>query len=180
MRSCRKCGSQNPDGNQFCNRCGCVLDVATALVRAQPKTILPFIQGFRWRWVALSALAIMGTTTLAAAGVGLGAARVMGGGAAGGSLAGIASKAPGLMAVSGAAALAAFALGGFVSAKMSRGRTVAEAGAAALVVVALWTAVGVTFSGDAPLVGAILALPSAVAAAFGGWLGEIGGREVTG
>jgi hypothetical protein len=38
--------------------------------------------------------------------------------------------------------------------------------------------VGLTFSGDAPLVGAILALPSAIAAAFGGWLGELGGREV--
>jgi hypothetical protein len=156
-----------------------VLDVATALVRAQPRTILPFIQRFRWRWVALSALAIMGTTTLSAAGVGVAAAAMLGDAASAGSLGAIASRAPGLLVIAGAAALGAFAIGGLVSARMSRGRTVAEAAAAALVVVSLWTGVGATFSGDAPLVGAVLALPSAVAAAFGGWLGELGGREVT-
>jgi hypothetical protein len=177
LKSCRKCGAPNPDGNQYCHKCGCVLDVATSMVRAQPKTLLPFVQTFRWRWVALSALAIMGTTALAAAGLGAGAAGLLDRGIADGSLGSIATRAPGMAAVAGAVALLAFALGGLASARMSRGRTIAEAGAGALIAVALWTAVGSSLSTDALLVGALLALPCAIAAAFGGWLGELGGRR---
>jgi hypothetical protein len=84
LRNCRKCAAQNPDTNQYCHKCGCVLDVATSMVRAQPRTFIPFVQKFRWRWVALSALVIMGTTTLAAVGVGLAVASGLGQGIAAG------------------------------------------------------------------------------------------------
>jgi len=177
LRNCRKCGSPNPDSNQYCNKCGCVLDVATSLVRAQPRTLLPFVQRFRWRWVGLSALVIMGTTTVAAIGVVAAAAVILGQGPAPDSLGAIAARAPGLAALTAVAVLAAFWLGGLVSARMSRGRTVAESALAALVVLGLLTAVGSSLSRDAPLGAALLALPCAFAAALGGWLGELGARK---
>lgn len=177
MKSCRKCAADNPDSNQYCHKCGCVLDVATSLVRAQPRTLVPFVQRFRWRWVALAALVIMGTTTLAAVGIGAAAAGTFDQGIAGESLGAVAAKAPGFAALAVAAVLAAFALGGLVSAKMSRGRTVAESALAALVVLGLLTGAGSSVSRDAPLAGAILALPCAFVAALGGWLGELGARK---
>jgi hypothetical protein len=138
---------------------------------------MPFVQRFRWRWVGLSALVIMGATTLAAAGVGAAAAGMLSEGAAADSIGGIAAKAPGLAALAVAAVLAAFLLGGIVSSRMSRGRTVAEPALAALVVLGILTAVGSSISGDAPLAGAILALPCAFVAALGGLLGELGSRK---
>ena len=177
MRNCRKCGSPNPDSNQYCAKCGCVLDVATSMVRAQPRTFIPFVQKFRWRWVALCALVMMGTATLAAAGVGAAAVGMLSEGMASGSLGALAAKAPGLAVLAGAAALAAFALGGLVSARMSRGRTVAEAALAALAVLGLLAVVGSSFSSDAPLGAALLALPCAFAAALGAWLGEVGAQK---
>jgi hypothetical protein len=119
----------------------------------------------------------MGTATLAAAGVGAAAAGMLSEGMAAGSLSVIASKAPGFAVVAVAAALAAFALGGLVSARMSRGRTVAESALAALVVLGLLTLVGSSFSSDAPLGAALLALPCAFVAALGAWLGEAGARK---
>jgi hypothetical protein len=154
-----------------------VLDVATSLVRAQPRTFIPFVQRFRWRWVGLSALVIMGTTTLAAVGVGIAAAGTLGRGGGGDSLGAAAARAPGLAALAVGAVLAAFCLGGIVSARMSRGRTVAESALAGLVVLALLTAAGSTLSHDAPLAAALLALPCAFVAALGGWLGEVGARK---
>ena len=177
MRNCRKCAAPNPDTNQYCHKCGCVLDVATSLVRAQPRTFIPFVQKFRWRWVALSGLVIMGTTTLAAVGVGLAVAGGLGQIAAGDSLGAAAAKAPGLAVLVVVAVLAAFALGGLVAARMSRGRTVAEPALAALAVLGLLTVVGSSISRDAPLGAALLALPCAFAAALGGWLGEVGARK---
>lgn len=177
MKSCRKCAAHNPDTNQYCHKCGCVLDVATSMVRAQPRTLIPFVQRFRWRWVALSALVIMGTATLAAVGIGAAAAGVFDQGIAGESLGAVAAKAPGFAAFAVVAVLAAFALGGLVAAKMSRGRTVAESALAALVVLGLLTGAGSSVSRDAPLAGAILALPCAFVAALGGWLGELGARK---
>lgn len=177
LRNCRKCGSPNPDSNQYCNKCGCVLDVATSLVRAQPRTFMPFVQRFRWRWVGLSVLVIMGTATLAAAGVGVAAAGMLSEGMATDSLGGIAAKAPGLTVIAVVAVLAAFFIGGLATSRMSRGRTVAEPALAALVVLGLLTGVGSSVSRDAPLAGAILALPCAFTAALGGWLGELGSRK---
>jgi len=177
LRNCRKCAAQNPDTNQYCHKCGCVLDVATSMVRAQPRTFIPFVQKFRWRWVALSALVIMGTTTLAVTGVGLAAAGSLGQGIAADSLGATAAKAPGLAVLAVVALLAAFGLGGLVSARMSRGRTVAESALAALVVLGLLTVVGSSLSHDAPLGAALLALPCAFVAALGGWLGEVGARK---
>jgi hypothetical protein len=148
------------------------------MVRAQPRTFIPFVQRFRWRWVWLSALVIMGTTTLATVGVGVAAAGSLGQGIEGGSsLGAAAAKAPGLAALAVAAVLAAFCTGGLVAARMSRGRTVAEPALAALLVLGLLTVVGSTLSHDAPIGAAILALPCAFAAALGGWLGEIGARK---
>jgi hypothetical protein len=125
----------------------------------------------------LSALVIMGTTTLAIAGVGAAAIGVFDQALAAQSLGAAAARAPGLAVVAVVAVLAAFGVGGLVSARMSRGRTVAESALAALVVLGLLTAVGSSLSHDAPVGAALLALPCAFTAALGGWMGELGARK---
>ena len=166
MEPCRKCGTFNPASNQYCRKCGAVLAVATALVRAQPRTLIPLPRGFRWRWVGLASLVILGTSALS-----LGAAFSLGlswRGAVsnGGSIR--------VFAAVGIALLVAFVGGGWLTSRLSRVRRVAEPALAALVVLVFLAGAGAAVSTDLALVAAALALPCAAAAAFGGWLGALG------
>jgi len=176
LESCRKCGTPNPKTNQYCKSCGAVLNVATAMVRAQPRTLMPFRERFRWRWVFLGALVMLGIGAFAVVGIGI-AGAVLLGAAATGSLTDIGSRAPGFAAAAGGVFLLAFALGGFAVAKMSKGRTVAEPAVASLMVLALIGATSMALSPDALVAAAILALPGALAAAAGGWFGEVSSKD---
>ena len=178
MQPCRKCGTPNPESNLYCRKCGAVLAVATRAVRAQPRTFIPLPKGFRWRWVGLGVLALLGTATLAGIGLAIAAAALLGASASsgGGSLRALGARAPGFAVAAAAVFLLAFALGGFAVARRSRGRTVAEPALAALVVLGILAATGTAISSDAPLIAAVLALPCAAMAALGGWFGEVRGR----
>jgi hypothetical protein len=154
-----------------------VLAVATALVRAQPRTLIPFTNRFRWRWVGLGVMVMLGTSVIAVAGIAIAAVVVLGQGSAGGSLQQLGARAPGLAVGAGVGLLAAFALGGFAVARMSRGRTIAEPAVAAMAALAILGGAGSGLTGDSIIVAAVLALPCALAAAAGGWFGEISERE---
>lgn len=178
MDPCRKCGTQNPPSNQYCRKCGAVLAVATALVRAQPRTLIPLPRGFRWRWVGLGALVILGTATLILAATFAVGTAVLGGAMQSGSLGSVGAGAPGFAAAAGAALLVAFVLGGFLTSRLSRVRRVAESAMAALAVLAFLALAGAALSTDLVAVAAALALPCVAAAGFGGWLGAPArGRE---
>jgi hypothetical protein len=168
---CRKCQTPNPATNQYCRKCGAVLQVSTTMVEAQPKTILPFVKRFRWKWVALGVPVILGAATIALVGFAAIAAVVLGASAGTGSLSSLGSRAPGLAIGGGVALLVAFALGGLVVGKMARERSIAEPALAALIVLGVLAAAGTSLSGDALLIAAVLALPCAAAAGFGGGFG---------
>lgn len=174
---CRKCKTPNPSTNQYCRSCGAVLQVSTALVEAQPKTILPFVRRFRWKWVALGVPVILGAATIALVGFAIVASLLLGAGATGGSLASLGSRAPGLAVAGGAVFLLAFALGGLVVGRMARERSIAEPALASLIVLGVLAAAGSALSGDAALVAAVLALPAAVAAGFGGSFGAVSEKK---
>jgi hypothetical protein len=170
-RPCRKCNTPNPATNQYCRSCGAVLQVSTTLVKAQPKTILPFVRRFRWKWVALGVPVILGATTIALLGFALVATVLLGATAGAGSLSSIGSRAPGLLVAGGIVVLAAFALGGLAVGRMAKERSIAEPALASLVVLGVLAVAGTTISGDAALIAAVLALPCAAAAGFGGGFG---------
>jgi hypothetical protein len=175
---CRKCGTPNPPSNQYCRKCGAVLAVATALVRAQPRTLIPLPRGFRWRWVALGALVILGTATLVLAATFVAGTAVLGSGLEGGSLRGLGAGASGFVVAAGAALLVAFFLGGWLTSRLSRVRRVAEAAIAALAVLVFLAVAGAALSTDLVAVAAALALPCVAAAGLGGRLGApSGGHE---
>jgi hypothetical protein len=174
---CRKCQTPNPATNQYCRKCGAVLQVATALVQAQPKTLLPFTRRFRWRWVALGVPVILGAATLAVVGIAVAATAVLDSNETAGSLAALGSRAPGLAVGAGAAFLLAFAVGGLVVGRMAKERSIAEPALASLVVLCLLAAAASPLSGDAPLIAAVLALPAALAAGLGGWFGVVSEKK---
>ncbi len=171
MEPCRKCGTPNPQSNQYCLSCGAVLSVSTSMVRAQPKTLLPFTNQFRWRWVVLGTLAILGTTTLALTGVAVTAVLVMESDMKTGSLGSIGARVPGLVIAGAAVFLGAFALGGWIVARMARGKTIAEPALAAILVLGLLAGAGSALSPDALMAAAAMTLPCVFMAAVGGWFG---------
>ncbi|MFO8073080.1 MAG: zinc ribbon domain-containing protein [Polyangia bacterium] len=177
MEPCRKCGTPNPPSNQYCRKCGAVLSVSTGMVRAQPRTLIPLRRGFRWRWVALGALAILGATALSFAALVAVVVLALGRRIDGSSLGEIGSRAPGLAATALGVLLAAFAIGGMITSRMSRLRRVGESALAALCVLGFLAAVGTTLSSDAALVAAVMALPCAAAAGLGGRLGATSEKE---
>ena len=171
MEPCRKCGTKNPRSNQYCLSCGAVLNVSTAMVRAQPKTLLPFTDRFRWRWVVLGTLAILGTTTLALGGVFATAMLLLKSELKTGSIGTIGARMPGLAVAGAVVFLGAFALGGLIVARMSRGKTIAEPALAAILVLGLLAAAGSALSPDALMLAAAMTLPCVFMAALGGWFG---------
>jgi hypothetical protein len=171
MGPCRKCGTQNPQSNQYCLSCGAVLNVSTAMVRAQPKTLIPFTDRFRWRWVVLGTLAILGTATIALVGVSVTAMLVLESELEAGSLGSIGARVPGLAVAGAAVFLGAFALGGWIVAQMSRGKTIAEPALSAMLVLGLLAGAGSALSPDALMLAAALTLPCVFMAAAGGWFG---------
>jgi hypothetical protein len=176
-RPCRKCKTPNPATNQYCRSCGAVLQVSTTLLKAQPKTLLPFVRKFRWKWVALGVPVILGAATIALLGFTLAAAVLLDAGATGGTLRSLGSRAPGMAVAGGVAFLLAFALGGLVVGRMARQRSIAEPALAALIVLGLLAAAGTPLSGDAALIAAVLALPAAIAAGLGGSFGAVSEKK---
>ena len=62
---CRKCGSLNPNSNEYCSSCGAVLKISTNLMRAQPKIVVPIISRFKIKWVIMGIFIMLGTGTIA-------------------------------------------------------------------------------------------------------------------
>lgn len=178
-RPCRKCKTPNPATNQYCRSCGAVLQVSTTLVKAQPKTLLPFVRKFRWKWVALGVPVILGAATIALLGFAVAAAVLLDAGATSGSLSSLGSRAPGMAIVGGVVFLLAFALGGLVVGRMARERSIAEPALASLIVLGVLAVAGTPLSGDAALIAAVLALPAAIAAGFGGSFGAVSEKKGT-
>jgi len=177
-KPCRKCGAVNVETNAYCRECGAVLSVSTSIVGSQGRPVEPGPTGFRWRWVGLSALAMLGTTAVALAGFVAVAVLALDLGEAMGSLGSMGQRFPALAAGFGLSFLAAFFVGGLAAARVSRGRTVAEPVVGALVVLTVLGLAGLGASEDAPILAGVLALPCAAAAGVGGWIGEMGQREV--
>jgi hypothetical protein len=176
-RPCRKCKTPNPVTNQYCRSCGAVLQVSTTLVKAQPKTILPLVRKFRWKWVALGVPVILGAATIALLAFVAASALLLDSAATSGSLSSLGARAPGLVVFGGAMFLLAFALGGLVVGRMSGQRSIAEPALASLVVLGVLAAAGTPLSGDAALIAAVLALPAAIAAGFGGSFGAVSEKK---
>ena len=88
-----------------------------------------------------------------------------------GSLGSIGARVPGLVIAGTAVFLGAFALGGWLVARMSKGKTIAEPALAAIFVLGLLAGAGSALSPDALMLAAALTLPCVFMAAAGGWLG---------
>lgn len=170
---CRKCKTPNPATNQYCRSCGAVLQVSTSLIEAQPKTILPFVRRFRWKWFALGVPVILGTATLAMVGFAAIAFAIFDMSYRAGTLASLGSQAPWLAVAGCGAFLLAFVLGGLIVGRVARQRLIAEPALSSLFVLGVLAAVGTPVSRDAALVAAGFALPSAAAAGLGSWLGTV-------
>ncbi len=57
---CRKCGTDNPQSNQYCASCGAILKVSTGMIEAQPKPVVPFVHRFEKRWLLAAIFVFMG------------------------------------------------------------------------------------------------------------------------
>lgn len=88
-----------------------------------------------------------------------------------GSLGSIGARVPGLAVAGAAVFLGAFALGGWIVAQMSRGKTIAEPALSAILVLGLLAGAGSALSPDALMLAAALTLPCVFMAAAGGWFG---------
>ncbi len=172
---CRKCGTPNPIGNEYCRKCGAVLAVPTAAVKAQRRPVLPAMKGIRWRWVGMSVLVILGAMAIL-----LGAVMLVAYFAFDAlmdtkfhDLGGMTSEFLGLAIAVVTSFLVAFALGGLAVAWLAGRRIVMEPVIAAFVVLTLLGVVGSAVTGDALLIAAVMLLPSAALAGLGGRLGDL-------
>ena len=181
MEPCRKCGTPNPVANQYCRKCGATLDVSTVEVKAQRRPVLPSLSGIRWRWVGLGALVTLGIVSTMLGGLAVIArfAISVGPGSVCVDLASLADRFIGLAIAAVATFLLAFGLGGMFTGWVARRRAAAEAVLASIAVLILTGSAGMLLTEDAPIVAAVLALPSAVLAALGGRLGGLLGRRAT-
>ena len=177
MEPCRKCKTLNPSSNQYCLSCGAVLNVSTAMVRAQPKTLMPLRNRFSWKWLLLGTLAMLGISALALVGGGALLASSIGAAVGSGSLTSTAAKAPGMAVLCAVLFLLSFLLGGWAVARMSKGRTVIEPVIASLLVLGILGGASASLSPDAIWIAAVAALPCALVSALGGWIGELGFRK---
>ena len=173
MEPCRKCGTPNPEANQYCRGCGAVLNVSTAMVEAQRSLLLPASRGIKLRWIALGAASMLGFAAVLVGALVVVVGATAGAAAGGGS---VADRLRGLPIAASVVLLLAFGLGGVSVAWMSRGRTVLEPVISSLAVLALLGAAASTLSADAVWVAALLALPGALLAGLGGWVGELFGK----
>jgi len=174
-RPCRKCGAPNPLSNEYCRKCGALLDVATAEIKAQRRPILPSVREIHWRWVGMSALVILGLMAILMGVLSLVAwlvfdvinkAKFHDFGSMTDELAGLAIAAFTLFVIS-------FGLGGLVVAWLTNQRTVVEPTIAAFVVLALLGVVGSAITDDALWAAAVMLVPSAALAGLGGHVGEL-------
>lgn len=170
---CRKCGAPNPLGNEYCRKCGAVLSVATAEVKAQRKPVLPAVKQLKWGWAFLGALIMLGIITILLGAVFFLAKVVFDVKSAGASpdLRTLASDFLGVSIIAALAFLAAFGLGGAAVSWMSRSRLVLEPAIGAFMVLALLAVIGSVLSRDLGIAAGVMLMPSAALAALGGRLG---------
>lgn len=166
---CRRCGAPNPPANQYCRKCGAVLSVSTAMVRQQPRPILPPIREISWRFVALAGALCLGCTfvtqgALAAISVGLGLEL---GPDLGTALKGLV----GVAAVSGGLFLLSCGLSGAAVSWLARRTLVTEPALGVVLVSGVLGGFLAVLSIDALVISAITAVPGAAVAALGGYLG---------
>lgn len=164
QKSCRKCGTPNPEDNVYCRKCGALLDISTREIEAQPKPVMPEEEGIRWRYVGVGIFVLLGLTVCF-----LGAAAYVGFrmnlGQSG--LTGLVADFFTFLTVMGVLFLLAFGIGGVVMGWISSRAVTKEVMIAAVVVIGLLGAAGAALTDDLLIVAAILLLPSMGAA----WLG---------
>lgn len=158
---CRKCGTSNPTSNQYCKQCGAVLRVSTEVVRAQRAPVSPVDTRFKFRYVLIGALVMLG---LSAAAVGL---ALLCGVRNGVSEAGIVG---GLMMFTlsvGTIFVVSFGLSGALLSLFADRAVGRESFVAAVLVIAALGVIGSTVVFDLLITAGVLLLPTAFAA----WIG---------
>ncbi len=166
VKPCRKCGTLNPPENTYCRRCGAVLGVATAVVRAQRAPLTPLATGIQYRFVLLGIPMMVGiaaVVTTAAAVLGLGPLEHGAEGMSKGIL-NLALITAGLFVVS-------FFPGGMLLSRMTRGAATREATVSSLLAVLLLGVIGSTWTVDLLIAASVALIPSAGAAWLGARLG---------
>lgn len=170
---CRKCKTPNPISNEYCRKCGAVLTVSTAEVRAQPKPVLPDRKGIRWHWVGMGSLVILGLAVvlqlilLAAAWMVIDSpTRIYGTGSSTDNFIGFSMMA-------GILFLLSFVFGGIAITWLSKRHSILEPIIASFFVLLLLACAGWSVTEDAPFLAALAALPLAILAGLGGKLGEL-------
>jgi magnesium-transporting ATPase (P-type) len=160
-KPCRKCRTPNPQENVYCRKCGAVLGVATALVRAQRKPIKPLNTGMRWRHVFIGVFVMLGIAAvfIAIATI-FGLQPTVGQSATGRGILNLALTALGLFIV-------AFFLGGVILARLSKQPATRESVLASVLAVLMLGVVGSVMTIDLLIAAAVALLPSIGAA----WLG---------
>ena len=167
-KPCRKCGTENPQENIYCRKCGTVLSVSTGLIRAQRKPLSLRSTGMKWRYVPVGLFVMLGV-----AAVGIGTAAVLGIGPAllGGELgAGIMNT----ILFIGMLFFVAFFVGGAVLSLICRRTAAAESMLASILAVLLLGVVGSALATDLLIAAAVALLPSVGAAWIGARIGGIG------
>ena len=174
-KPCRKCGELNPVSNDYCRHCGAVLEISTIAVKAQRGPVLPAVRKIRFRYVFLTAAAMLGLMTVlfsifaAVSWLVFDAAieqRIENLGSVKGGFVGV-------TITIGSLFLLAFGLGGFGISWLAKRRSAVEPMISSVLVLALFTAIGLTISEDAPIITAVLFLPSVASAGLGSKLGMV-------
>ncbi len=176
QQPCRKCRTLNPVGNQYCRKCGAVLEVSTTEVRAQPRPIKPTIKEIRWRWIALGALVVLGVVTLLL-GIFITLTYLIMSSTFEQTkdLAAAAEHFGGVMAGGAMVFIAAFGIGGAATTWLSRQSSFVEPALSALIVVVLLTIIATSMVDGALWITGILVAPCIFMAGLGG---RLAGRKV--
>ncbi len=172
LRPCRKCGAPNRNDNIYCRRCGAVLAVGTAEVRAQKRPVSPK-RGMRWRYVLLGVFVMPGILCFLAFAALL-IARFLG---VGGGLGGMVSNIVRIGLLSAALFFVAFGLGGGVLTWIARQRIPREVALSAVLVFVVLGVVGSLITSDLLIVAGGLFLPSLISAVLGGRLVKVADYE---
>jgi hypothetical protein len=165
--NCRKCDALNPVSNAYCAECGAVLKVSTALVKAQPGRVLPYLHEFKFRWLLAGSFVMLGCAVLAMALIALLTALMLGESRTL-TLSGMGSA---FGAVVVGVTVLVFAFGGLILSSLSRDTRIAESVLASFLAAVLVGIAGHHFSGDFLLLVLLLAVPCAIAAGVGARFG---------
>ncbi len=164
-KPCRKCGADNPLENGYCKKCGAVLGVATSVIRAQRKPIVPEDTSVRWRWVLIGVPMMIGLlSVLNAAGALVGVHSLFGKAMSGGNIAGHVLMIAGMNIVS-------FFIGGAVLGRIAKRTATRESVIASASAMILLGLVGSVLTKDLLITALIAVIPSTAAAWAGARIG---------